>query len=203
MLHLVALRGVARALSCAGLCFAVFCALLLAGCQTDKPGIASAVQPRGATVAFDSIEGLPPDEFRTLVSDLNQEAQARQLAVVPRAQAAAYRVRGYFATAVEKGRTTLSWVFDVFDSAERRALRISGNAPMEGAGGTAADPNLMQQIARGSMDELAGFLTSSAVASGGEPNSRLALAADGSPETAGIFQVAPTDLVASRTTGRR
>ncbi len=192
------LRGAARRLSHAGFCVATIAALALAGCQTDQQVAANSVQPRGASVAFDSIDGLPSGQFRTLVDQLNQEAQSRRIAVLPRAQTAAYRVRGYFAAAVEKGRTTASWVFDVFDRDEHRALRISGSTPISGKDWTAADPALMQNVATSSMDELAGFLTSPVAVAGPAGNGgRLALAAeaDGSPEAAGIFRVAHTDPV--------
>jgi hypothetical protein len=189
-------RCAARHLTHAGFCAVAVAALALGGCQTDQPSVASSVQPRGATVAFDSIDGLPTSQFRTLVDDLNQEAQSRRIAVMPRAQTTAYRVRGYFAAAVEKGRTTVSWVFDVFDRDERRALRISGSAPVSGKDWNAADPDLMQQVAQSSMDELAGFLTSPVASTiPGEGSGRLALASDGSPESVGIFRVAHTDPV--------
>ena len=186
-------RSAARIFSRAGFCVTAVAALALAGCQTDQPGVANSVQPRGASVAFDSIDGLPASQFRTLVDNLNQEAQSRRIAVIPRAQTAAYRVRGYFAATVEKSRTTVSWVFDVFDRDEHRALRISGNAPVSGKDWTAADDGLMQKVAQSSMTELAGFLTSPvAMAGPAEGGARLALAA-GSPEAAGIFRVAHTD----------
>jgi hypothetical protein len=177
---------------------AMAAALLLAGCQTAQQGPVAAAQPRGATVAFDSIDGLPPYQFHTLVEELNREAQTRQLPVQSRLQPAAYRVRGYFAETVERGRTTVSWVWDVFDRNQRRALRISGSAPAQGRDWNAADARLMQKVAQSSMDELAGFLNSSAAPSDAPPSPAgpaLALTNDGSPEAAGIFQVAHTDPV--------
>ena len=122
-------RAAARALSHLGVCAAAMCALLLAGCQTEQQGLAASVAPRDATVAFDSIDGLPRQQFQRLVENLNQEAQSRHLAVLPRDQASAYRVRGYFAAAVEDGKTTINWVWDVFDRNQRRAYRIAGTAP--------------------------------------------------------------------------
>ena len=38
---------------------AATCALMLAGCNPDNQAV-SAAQPRGATVAFESVDGLPP-----------------------------------------------------------------------------------------------------------------------------------------------
>jgi len=185
----------ARAMVSRPFWLAATAALLLAGCQTQQPATMAA-QPRGATVAFDSIDGLPPQHFKTLVDDLNQEAQSRRVAVTSRLQPAAYRVRGYFAASLEKSRTTVSWVWDVFDRDEHRAMRISGSAPINGRDWNAADPQLMQKIAQSSMDELAGFLNSPAVAQNAPAlpsGPALALTNDGSPEAAGIFRVAHTD----------
>jgi hypothetical protein len=91
--------------------------------QSDGQALSPA-QPRGATVAFDSLDGLPPGQFRKLVQNLNEEVQARRLAVISREQSSAYRVRGYLAVKVAKHQTTVSWVWDVFDQDEHRALRI-------------------------------------------------------------------------------
>lgn len=182
---------VPRAVARPGVCAAALCALLVAGCQTEQQQLAVSAAPRGATVTFDSIDGLPRNQFDRLVENLNREAQTRRLAVLPRERPSAYRVRGYFATAVEKGHTTVSWVFDVFDRDARRARRISGSAPVDGRKWNAAEAGLLQKVAQSSIDELAGFLTSAQA--GGDPGRRLALAEDGSPEAAGIFRVAHTD----------
>jgi hypothetical protein len=164
-------------------------ALTLAGCQTEREAGMAAAQPRGATVAFESIDGLPQDRFQTLVQDLNGEAQLRRLAVLSREQATAYRVRGYFAAAVERGRTTISWVWDVFDRDERRAVRISGSEDAKsGKAWDAADDAMLQRIARASMEQLAGFLTRPDVVPADEQ--RLAMVHDAStPEAAGIFRI--------------
>src|SRR5262245_40373802 len=57
-----------------GSLFSIVCALALAGCNPDNQSL-SAAQPRGATVAFDSLDGLPPGQFQKLVGDLNEEAR--------------------------------------------------------------------------------------------------------------------------------
>ena len=117
--------GRVRGVGCLGSLLTVVCALALAGCNPDNQGL-SAAQPRGATVAFDSLDGLPPGQFQKIVGNLNDEAQSRRLAVISREQPSAYRVRGYLAVKVTKRRTTVSWVWDVFDQSEQRVLRISG-----------------------------------------------------------------------------
>jgi hypothetical protein len=184
-----------RRLSQPGVLLAAACALALTGCDPqDNPG-AFAGQPRGASVAFESIDGPPPGQFRQLVQDLNNEAQARRLAVNSRESPSAYRVRGYLAAKVMGRReTTVTWVWDVFDENDRRALRIEGEETAKGAhrGWSAVDGEMMGRIARTSMDQLATFLTSAEIAPGtpdaehqqvafGLPNS--------SPEAAGIYRI--------------
>ena len=189
-----------RAISAAGsgslvaqLALALVAALLVAGCQTEKEASLAAGEPRGASVAFESIDGLPQDRFHTLVQDLNGEAQLRRLTVLSREQPSAYRVRGYFSAAVERGKTTIAWVWDVFDKEERRAMRISGSEDVKGRKAwDAADDAMLRRIASSSMDQLAVFLTSPEVAPGTpDAEQHLALAAqDSSPEAAGIFRIA-------------
>jgi hypothetical protein len=179
------------------LALAFVAALALAGCQTGKDAQLAAAEPRGATVAFESIDGLPQDRFNTLVQDLNGEAQRRRVAVLSRSERTAYRVRGYFSAAVERGRTTISWVWDLFDKDERRAMRISGAEDVKDRKGAkaweAADDAMMQRIASRSVEQLAAFLTAPAAApetpvASVEP--QMALASDAStPEAAGIFRV--------------
>ncbi len=123
-----------------------------------------------ATVAFESIDGPPPAIFQNLVQSLTEEAQSRHIPVVTRTAPADYRVRGYVAAYVERGRTAVSWVWDVYEGDGRRALRIEGEVP---TGGAAGDPwgsvndSVVKQIARAGMERLAVFLR--APAPGGSP----------------------------------
>lgn len=171
-------------------------AVSLAGCNQN--GSPTAAAPRGATVAFESIDGPPQAQFRTLVQNLNDEAQSRQLAVISREQPSVYRVRGYLAAHVVQGRTTISWVWDVFDKDENRALRVAGEETVKSQPRdvwTVADNAMLKRIARTSMDQLATFLTSPEVAPGTAPapaspsEGTLISVNDSSPEAAGIFRI--------------
>jgi hypothetical protein len=170
-------------------------ALALTACNPDSQGV-SAQLPRGATVAFDSLDGLPPGQFQQLVKNLNDEAQSRRLAVISREQPSAYRVRGYLAATVAKHQTTISWVWDVFDQDEHRTLRISGEETAKVRhkdAWAAADDAMLHRIAQSSMEQLAAFLTSPAVAPGtapsADPQISVADASHSSPEAAGIFRI--------------
>jgi hypothetical protein len=180
-------------------CLIFGAALTLAACNPEnKPNVA-AVQTRGATVAFESIDGLPQTQFHTLVQDLNNEARTQRLAVTSRDQSSAYRVRGYLAATVDRGKTTISWVWDVFDRNQQRALRIGGSETAKGGqeagqGWQAADSAMLQRIAHASMGELAAFLTSPTVAPAAAPAAsgpRIAFTTPDitTPESAGIFRI--------------
>src|SRR4029078_12801370 len=185
-------RGVRRVWHIAGL---LTVALALGACNPDSQGV-SAQQPRGATVAFDSLDGLPPSQFQRLVKNLNDEAQSRRLAVISREQPSAYRVRGYLAAAVAKHQTKISWVWDVFAQAAHRAVSISGEQTAKVRhkdAWTAADDAMLRRIAQSSMEQLAAFLTSSEAprepAPAAEPQIALVGPSDSSPEAAGIFRI--------------
>jgi hypothetical protein len=182
-----------------GVLLAAICAMALAACTQNGQSGMAAGQPRGATVAFESIDGPPPGQFHELVQALNNEAQTRQLAVISRESPSTYRVRGYLAAKVMKRDTTISWVWDVFDQDDRRALRITGEETANSRtlgrhhdAWSAADDEMLRRIARSSMDQLAVFLTSPEVAPStpdSEPRMVLAGTRDSSPESAGIFRL--------------
>ncbi len=174
----------------------LLCAVSLGGCLNNPNKSEAPGTPRGPTVAFDSIDGLPRAQFDKLVNNLNEEAQSRRLAVISREGESVYRVRGALAAKVERGRTTVSWVWDVYDQSERRALRISGeeSAKAHGRDGwSAADDAMLQRIARASMDQLGQFLTSPEAAAPVAQREGFALASmtsdPASPESAGIFRI--------------
>ncbi len=155
------------------------------------------VAPRGASVAFELIDGPPQNQFYRLVQDLNDEAQTRRLAVVSRERQAAYRVRGYLAAETAKGKTSISWVWDVFDGDGRRALRITGAEPAAGRhhdAWDAADDAILRHIASASMDQIGAFLTQPGVAPAQPAPSTVAfIDQDYSPEAAGIFRIFHAD----------
>ena len=88
----------------------------------------------GATVAFESIDGPPPQVFDRMVSVLDSESKLRNLSIVSREGSASYRVRSYLAAEVSRGRTVIAWVWDVYDRNQQRALRLSGEEPAGKAG---------------------------------------------------------------------
>src|SRR4051794_32820563 len=57
----------------------------------------------GTTVAFESVDGPPPQVFDRLVNILSSESQLRNVAIVSREAAASYRVRSYLSAQVRRG----------------------------------------------------------------------------------------------------
>jgi hypothetical protein len=144
-----------------GIVAALALALTAGGCATSGPTTANLATERGASIAFESIDGPPVGVFQNLVTTLAAEATARQVQVVSRAGQPAYRIRGYLAAIVAGSRSHISWVWDVYDTDKHRVLRIAG----EEAGGrpganawAAADDQMLRRIARSSMDRLVAFL---------------------------------------------
>jgi hypothetical protein len=141
---------------------AMVAALAGAGCTTGGQPTAAVATPRGPTVAFETIDGPPDSIFHRLVQSLTTEAEARQVAVVSRSGPAQYRVRAYLATLVGQKRSSIAWVWDVYDANQRRAVRLSGEETVAGAGRTtwaAADDQVLQHIARKGMDQLVAYLS--------------------------------------------
>jgi len=115
----------------------------------------------GATVAFESIDGPPPPVFERMVNVLDSESKLRNLQIVSREGAAAYRVRSYLAAQVSRGRTTIAWVWDVYDRDQQRALRLSGEEPAGKAGRdawAAADDLILRKIAQAGLAGLSGMI---------------------------------------------
>ncbi|MCX7319911.1 MAG: hypothetical protein NT113_10615 [Hyphomicrobiales bacterium] len=125
----------------------------LGGCVSHSGGgpmnaQASMSPAGGATIAFESIDGPPPQVFERMVSVLDSEAKLRSLAVVSRNASAAFRVRSY-------------WVWDVYDRDQQRAFRLSGEEQTgkgnRDAWGTADDLTL-RRIAQSGLTGLSAMI---------------------------------------------
>src|SRR3954451_16432688 len=147
---------------------AVLCGLggVLGGCASGGAAAnAFASAGSGATVAFESIDGPPPQVFDRMVNLLDSESKLRNVAIVSREGSAAYRIRSYLAAQVSRGRTTIAWVWDVYDRDQQRTLRLSGE---EAAGRaaraawTAADDVVLRRIAQAGLTGLSGMINGTA-----------------------------------------
>jgi hypothetical protein len=146
----------------AALWLAAACAL--GGCANGggatSGAYAMATDATGPTITFESIDGPPPQVFDRMVGVLDSETKLRSLSIVSRDAPAAYRVRSYLSANVVHGRTVIAWVWDVYDSNQQRALRLSGEEPTGKAGRdpwAAADDMVLRKIAQAGLSGLAGM----------------------------------------------
>ncbi len=190
--------------------------LMAAGCASigqalGPSGLAASASARDVGIAFESIDGLPRDMSQKLVHDLDEEAAALRVAVVPPGGEATYRVRGYLAAHARGATTSIAWAWDVYDAQLQRAFRLSGeeeagpsagNAAArkgsEARGWTAADEAVLRRIARTGMQQLVDFMASAPapaapVAPGRRPRPR----ATGRTPWRALTMSRPTPLAAS------
>ncbi|MBN8969143.1 MAG: hypothetical protein J0G95_11875 [Rhizobiales bacterium] len=136
---------------------------LAAGCTTNSGPSPMAAQGFGPTVAFESVDGPPPQVFDRLVRALETESTSRNMSIVSREASASYRVRSYYAAQVtRKGSATIAWVWDVYDREQRRTLRLSGSEPAGTSGRdawAAADDRVLQKISQAGMRGLTALVT--------------------------------------------
>ncbi|MEY9755061.1 hypothetical protein [Bradyrhizobium yuanmingense] len=149
----------------------------------------------GATIAFESIDGPPPQVFDRMVGVLDSESKLRSLSVVSREGTAAYRVRSYLSAQVVRGKTVIAWVWDVYDANQQRALRLSGEEPTSAKGGRdawlAADDLVLRKIAQAGFSGLSNMINETPDAPGAAPALR-------GPAVASVVKDAPApDMPAS------
>jgi hypothetical protein len=128
---------------------------------TGSGSYAMASTGSGPTVAFESIDGPPPQVFDRMVGVLDSESKLRNLSIVSREGGASYRVRGYLSAQVVRGKTVIAWVWDVYDNNQQRALRLSGEEAAGKAGRdawAAADDLVLRKIAQAGLSGLSGMI---------------------------------------------
>jgi hypothetical protein len=136
-----------------GFRFVAIAALLCvtAGCSTGAQiSLATSGSSFGPTVAFESVDGPPPQVFDRLVRALETESTAKSFTIVSREAPAAYRIRSYLSAQVRRNKTTIAWVWDVYDRDQQHTLRLSGEEPGGKAGRDAwatADDQVIRRIA--------------------------------------------------------
>jgi hypothetical protein len=153
-------RTALRAVTVAGV-VAIACGL--GGCAGNGSSgpFAAASAANAPTVAFESIDGPPRQIFERMVSVLDSEAKLRSLSIVSREAAASYRVRSYLSAQVNRGRTMIAWVWDVYDQNQLRALRLSGEEPAGKSGRdvwVSADDMVLRKIAQAGLSGLSSMI---------------------------------------------
>ena len=172
-------------------------ATVLAGCAggntpANSYAMAAPSAGSGATVAFESIDGPPPQVFDRMVGVLDSESKLRSLSIVSREGTAAYRVRSYLSAQVVRGKTVIAWVWDVYDANQQRALRLSGEEPTAAKGGRdatrdpwqAADDLVLRKIAQAGFSGLSNMIN-------GTPDAPVSAPGLRGPAVASVIPEAP------------
>jgi hypothetical protein len=153
----IAPRGVTSAVLISVTCALGGCA----GGGAASNSFAMASSASGPTITFESIDGPPPQIFERMVSVLDSESKLRNLSIVSREGTASYRVRSYLAAEINHGRTTIAWVWDVYDQNQQRALRLSGEEPAGKNGRdawAAVDDVVLRKIAQAGLSGLSSMI---------------------------------------------
>ena len=129
--------------------FAVLASFGLGGCETGANLFANNSEPnsslsitgqpaattsQGAKIAVAPVIGAPDTVAKQLETQLASAIEAQKITVArdPNAKAE-YTLRGYVVSAREKGRTKVSYIWDVTDAAGKRVNRITGEEVLSGA----------------------------------------------------------------------
>ena len=166
-----------------------------AGCSsTNGTSTAPAGAVSAATVALKSVEGAPAEVAEQLMQAFDERARAHQVIIVSREGLPHYRIRGLFSARSERGRTTVAWVWDVYDSQNRRTHHIAGEeilGPGDRDPWASVDLEAVGRIAKGGVEPLVAFLVSPSViaAADATPRAPVPVSDDFTPEASGIFRV--------------
>src|SRR6202171_3696023 len=162
-----------RAVAGTAMLLAIACGLGgCAGGGAASGAYAMASSASGPTVAFESIDGPPPQIFDRMVGVLDSESKLRNLSIVSREGTSSYRVRSYLSAQVSRGRTTIAWVWDVYDRDQQRALRLAGEEPAGKAGNdpwAAANDLVLRKIVQAGLSGLSGMIGGNVPADGRPP----------------------------------
>lgn len=90
-----------------------------------------------ATVRLSPVVGAPPQAVQAMSRQIRSSSNQHRIAIVaPDSAGATHDMKGYFSAITEGGRTTVIYVWDVFDASGNRLHRIQGQ---ETAPGTSPD----------------------------------------------------------------
>jgi len=156
--------------------FALIAALgLMAGCSNDvtEPVVRRPVQSNTppppavpidqVTFAFDPFIGAPGNIADDLSRKIGALAKSQNLTIIRRSdRKVTYRVKGYLSAVGDNTGTVIVYVYDIFDAANRRVYRLTGQ---ETSSGSSGDPwsgitgGTLQNVAVRTIDGLKSWLT--------------------------------------------
>ena len=146
----------------------------LAACQGLEAPSAKFEAP-GVPVALDTIEGAPDAVKTRMSAEVTTQATPRKIELVDNGAQPRYRLKGYLtAYPTETGDTALAVVWDVFDSSNKRAQRVTTTTVAKGQGEDPWSRIGETQIAKAtsqSMNQVAAFLSGATAPGSAETDS--------------------------------
>lgn len=204
---------------------ATFLAVGLGGCETGANLFASSSDPstplagqpgavasQSAKIAVAPVIGAPDAVAKQLETQLASAIEAQKISVAKTPNdKAEYTLRGYIVSAREKGRTKVSYIWDVTDPSGKRVNRITGEEVLSGAASkdpwSAVTPQVVDTISSKTAGSLVTWLpTQNAVAMGATgaaaaPQASAAAVAAATPSTASSYTPAAAATPASSAGG--
>lgn len=136
-------------------------ALCLGACQGKEGSYASLDGTGSASILLESLDGIPAPVKAAFLEELTTAALDRKVEIAGPDAQARYRIRGYLSTQTINGQRKIAYVWDIFDSQQRRAQRLTGSDPLPGQSPqplSSLDRATLTQLASASMDDIAAFL---------------------------------------------
>ena len=164
------------------------------------------VNAPGVPVALVSLDGAPEAIVGRFQAALSTEATRREISLVQGSETPRYKLKGYLSAYDVEGGTALAWVWDMYDSAERRAKRVDGAQLVKRNGAepwSVVDDAVLQVAAASSMNEVASYLANAPLASSSPataPNAPQRPAIAGAPVQAAAMSPARNATAVSATT---
>jgi hypothetical protein len=191
--------------------FAAFVAFGLGGCETGSNLFATSADPNAsiiggqpavtssqtAKVAVAPVIGAPDAVAKQLEAQLAGAIEAQKISVAKTPNdKAEYTLRGYIVSAREKGRTKVSYIWDVTDPAGKRVNRITGEEVLSGAASkdpwAAVTPQVVDTISSKTAGSLVTWLPTQSAVAMGSTGSTAATAQPQTPAAMGTVTAAST-----------
>lgn len=118
-----------------------------------------------AKISLAPVIGAPSGAVRAMSQRISTRSAERGIAVLaPGASGATHDMKGYFSAITESGKTTVIYVWDIFDARGNRLHRIQGQESAPGTspdGWSSVSSRMMETIGVRTVDEFAAWLESS------------------------------------------
>ncbi len=130
--------------------------------DTNEGGAQVAALATSTSIRLAPVIGAPSGAVQAMSRRISSRSSERGISVVPPGTSrATYDMKGYFSAITESGKTTVIFVWDVFDTSGNRLHRIQGQETAPGTspdGWSSVSSRMMESIGARTVDEFASWL---------------------------------------------